>query len=553
MRIKTTLPAITLSGIGIFGFGFLANPVFSASPHPNVILILADDMGYSDLGFMGSGINTPNIDRLAKSGVVFSQCYNAGRCCPTRASLLTGQYAHKTGMGWMTASNLGTAGYTGDLNAQCVTIAQVLHQADYACYMTGKWHVTYDGFMKPEGSKHNWPLQRGFDKYFGDLAGGRNYFTPETLTSGNEMVKAPANFYLTTAVTDSTVAFLNQHFRTQKEKPFFFYVAYFAPHRPLQALQKDIAKYRGKFMDGWDKNRQQRFQKLKDLGMLPENVVLTQRDKNVPDWNSLSDAEKKVWDAQMAVYAAQIDCMDQGIGQIIATLKKNGELDNTVILFLSDNGGCAEPQGGNLTLEDLPSLGGEENQQSYRTNWANVSNTPFREYKSFVHQGGISTPLIVSWPEKIKHKGKITSQVGHVIDIMPTILDLAEANYPEMFNGNSIHPFQGKSLLPAINGKVFKREPLFFEHEANRAVIDGEWKLVSIGTRQFPFEGEWELYNLTNDRSETKNLILKYPERAAELEALWTKWANENQVFPLDNSGWFEKIEADKTNQILKK
>ena len=551
--MKLNLTILVFFVIGIMGCSRTPKNSYNEPKRPNIILIMADDMGYSDLGFMGSGINTPNIDRLAKNGVVFSQCYNSGRCCPTRASLLTGQYAHHTGMGWMTASNLGTPGYTGDLNAQCVTIAQVLHQADYACYMTGKWHVTYDGFMKPEGPKHNWPLQRGFDKYYGDLAGGRNYYTPETLTSGNEMLKAPANFYLTTAITDSSVSIINQHFKMHKEKPFFFYVAYYAPHRPLQALQKDIAKYRGKFMDGWDKNRKQRYERLKKLGIINENVVLTQRDENVPDWNSLTDAEKKVWDARMAVYAAQIDCMDQGIGQIIATLKKNGELENTVILFLSDNGGCAELQGENLTLEDLPSLGGEENQQSYRTNWANVSNTPFREYKSFVHQGGISTPLIVSWPEKIKNKGKISSQVGHVIDVMPTILEMAGASYPEVFNGNAIHAFQGKSLLPALNGKVFKREPLFFEHEANRAVIDGDWKLVSNGTRKFPFEGEWELYNLTNDRSETKNLIRQYPKKAAELETLWTKWANENQVFPLDNSGWFEKIDADITKQILKK
>jgi len=400
-------------------------------------------------------------------------------------------------------------------------------------------------------------LQRGFDRYYGHLAGGGSYFSMETLTYGNEPAimpeKGTENFYLTTAMSDSTVSFLTQHFKTNKETPFFFYVAYFAPHRPIQAPQKDIARYRGHFMNGWDKNRQQRFERLKALGMIDKNCILSERDKTVPAWDSLSEEEKKMWDARMAVYAAQIDCMDQGIGQIISTLKKNGELENTVILFLSDNGGCAEVQGGSLQPEDLPLLGGEEPKQSYRSNWANVSNTPFREYKSFVHQGGISTPLIVSWPEKMKGKGKITSQVGHVIDIMPTILDMAGANYPEVFNGNAINALQGKSLLPAINGNIFKREPLFFEHEANRAVIDGDWKLVSKGTSQPPYSGEWELYSLANDRTETKNLIRQYPEKAAELAALWTKWANENQVFPLDNSGWFEKIEADKTNQILKR
>jgi len=546
--MKNSLTSRAISGAKMLGLGLFVNPTFASSPRPNIILILADDMGYSDLGFMGSGIETPNIDGLAKNGITFSQYYNAGRSCPTRASLLTGLYAHQTGMGWMTASNLGTPGYTGDLNQQCVTIAEALKQTDYKCYMTGKWHLAYEGNMKPEGPKYNWPLQRGFDKYFGDLAGGRNYYSPETLTNGNEMLKAPANFYLTTAVTDSTVSFINQHFKTQNEKPFFFYVSYFAPHRPLQALEKDIAKYRGKFMEGWDKNRQQRFERLKKIGMINKNAVLTPRDKNVPAWESLTESEKQVWDARMAVYAAQMDCMDQGIGQIIATLKKNGELENTVILFLSDNGGCAEGQGGNLSVEDLPLLGIDENQQSYRTNWANVSNTPFREYKSFVHQGGITTPMIVSWPQKIKNKGKITSQVGHIVDIMPTIMDIAGAKYPLQYNENEILPLPGKSLLTSLNGKVFKREPLFFEHEANRAVIDGEWKLVSKGNYQAPYVGSWELYNLTKDRTETKNLIQQYPEKAAELEALWNKWATENQVFPLDNSGWFEKIEADKTN-----
>ncbi len=512
---------------------------------PNIMLIMADDMGYSDLGFMGSGIQTPNIDRLAKNGVVFSQCYNTGRCCPTRASLLTGLYSHQTGMGWMTASNLGHPGYTGDLNNHCVTIAQVLKQTGYSCYMTGKWHVTYDGFMQADGPKHNWPLQRGFDRFFGHLTGGGSYFTTETLTYGNDQLKAPPNFYLTSAVTDSTVSFLKQHFRTQKENPFFFYVAYYAPHRPLHALQDDIAKYRGKFMAGWDKNREQRFERLKKLGIADKNWTLTDRDKNVADWDSLTKEEQQIWDARMAVYAAQIDRMDQGVGEIIRTLKENGKLDNTLIIFLSDNGGCAEYQGGKLTLEDLPQLGNEEPAQSYRTNWANVSNTPFREYKSFVHQGGISTPLIMQWPECIKNTGLITRQVTHVIDLMPTLAQLAGANYPAKFKQTAIYPMQGKSLLPAMKGKVFAREPLFFEHEANCAVIDGDWKLVRKGNPQPPYEGTWELYQLKTDPTETRNLIDKYPEKADELHKLWENWASQNHVYPLDGRDWGKRVQSD--------
>lgn len=515
------------------------------SDKPNIVLIMADDMGYSDLGFMGSGIATPNLDKLAKQGVVFSQFYNTGRSCPSRASLLTGLYAHQTGIGWMTSSNLGYPGYTGDLNNQCVTIAQVLKKVDYSCYVTGKWHVTYDKFMGPEGPKHNWPIQRGFDRFYGHLSGGGSYFSTK-MTNDNEQMKAPENFYLTNAVTDSTVSIMNKHFKEKKDDPFFFYVAYYAPHRPLQALQKDIEKYRGKFMNGWDENRKQRYNKLRELNMINSNCLLSDRDNQIPSWDDLTDEQKKVWDARMAVYAAQIDCMDQGIGKIVSTLEENGELDNTLILFLSDNGGCAESQGGDLKVEDVNLLGNEYPQQSYRTNWANVSNTPFREYKHFVYEGGISTPLIAHWPSKIKKTDVITSQTGHITDLMPTILEIANASYPKTYNGNDIHQLKGNSLLPTIiDGKTFKHNAVYFEHQANRAVIDGEWKLVSKATNTPPYTGKWELYNLTSDRSEMNDLILQYPEKVEKLAADWEKWAQENNVLPLDNSGGKEKAKKD--------
>lgn len=539
-----------LKSLGIFSVGLLSvsctsTPESTVQKRPNILLIMADDMGYSDLGFMGSGIKTPNLDGLARNGVVFSQCYNTGRCCPTRASLMTGLYAHQTGMGWMTASNLGSPGYTGDLNKHCVTIAQVLKGAGYACYMTGKWHLTYDAFMGANGPKHNWPVQRGFDRFYGHLTGGGSYFSTETLTYGNDRVQAPDDFYLTQAVTDSTISFLNHHFDTQKEKPSFTYVAYYAPHRPLHALQDDIVKYRGKFMTGWDKNREQRFQHLKELGIVDENWVLTERDKDVVAWDGLSYEQMQIWDARMAVYAAQIDRMDQGVGRIIQTLKDNGELDNTLIIFLSDNGGCAEYQGGKLTLDDLPNLGNELPAESYRTNWANVSNTPFREYKSFVHQGGISTPLIMHWPDQIKAKGSISKQEAHVIDLMPTMVELVGAHYPEIFNGTEIYPLPGKSLVPAMNGEVFTREPIFFEHEANCAVIFSDWKLVRKGNPLPPYGGQWELYQLKSDPTESRDLIDQFPEKADQLRKLWEDWAQRNQVYPLDGRGWGIRVKND--------
>ena len=509
---------------------------------PNIVLIMADDMGFSDLGFMGSGIETPNIDRLSDEGLTFNHFYNTGRCCPTRASLLTGLYAHNTGLGWMTVSNLGEPGYTGDMNNQSITIAQALKQADYATYMTGKLHIMYDEYMKPDGPKHNWPLQRGFDRYYGHLSGGGGYFNPGTLTYNNERLDVPDNFYLTTAITDSTVSFLEDHFNKQSERPFFFYVAYYAPHRPLHALQKDVAKYRGKFMDGWDAHRQKRYQKLKEIGFIDTDWSLTERDASVPAWETLSIEEKQIWDARMAVYAAQIDC-------IINTIEKQGALDNTLIFFMSDNGGCAESQGGNLSLDELPMLGSEKPAHSYRTNWANVSNTPFRMYKHYNHEGGIATPMIMHWPGRIKMKGLITSQVGHVIDIMPTILDIAGVKYPSIYEGNSIHPVQGKSLLDVLDGESFDRGPIFFEHEAHRAVIEGNWKLVALGRRNAPYEGLWELYDLSADRTETNNLVDANPEKAEKLRILWENWASENNVYPLNGMGWNEKIAADVTKQ----
>ena len=514
---------------------------------PNIILIMADDMGFSDLGFMGSGIQTPNIDRLAENGLFFNHFYNTGRCCPTRASLLSGQYAHNTGLGWMTVSNLGQPGYTGDMNMQSITIAQALKPAGYSTYMTGKLHIMYDEFMKPDGPKHNWPLQRGFDKYYGHLAGGGGYFNPSTMTYNNERIEVPEGFYLTQAVTDSTVSFIQQHLDNMKDDPFFFYVAYYAPHRPLHALQSDVAKYRGAFLDGWDQQREKRYKTLVDNEIIDPSWNLTTREEKVQDWNKLDDDEKKVWDALMAAYAAQIDRMDQGIGEIISVLEKNGELENTLIIFLSDNGGCAEQQGRILSVDEIDQVGNEDPAQSYRIQWANVSNTPFREYKHYTHEGGIATPLIMSWPEEIYRQGEITTQVGHVIDIMPTILEVAGAKYPEEMNGQTINPLQGKSLLQSVMGKEFEREALFFEHHANRAVILGDWKLVSEGNNKEPYLGNWELYNLKDDRTETTNLMARYPDKAQELKELWDRWATENNVYPLDGRGWNEKIRADVT------
>jgi len=369
---------------------------------------MADDMGFSDLGFMGSGIQTPNIDKLANNGMVFNQFYNAGRCCPSRASLLTGLYAHNADLGWMTASNFGRPGYRGAISKNSVSIAQVLKTAGYSNYITGKWHVTYDNNMMADGDNQNWPIQRGFDKFYGMLSGGGGYFEPNTLTKDNERLTPSEDFYLTEAINNATIEIMEAHFESKKETPFFFYVAHYAPHRPLHALESDIKKYKGKFSKGWDYFREQRFKTMSESG-LTNAWVLSQRPSNIPEWNSLSEEEKAMWEMRMEVYAAQIDRMDQGIGRIIDLLKERNELDNTIIMFLSDNGGNAEPEGKDFDADTIQDIGGKTFNQSYRRHWANMSNTPFRLYKSSNHEGGISTPLIVHWPKKIK-KASITNK-----------------------------------------------------------------------------------------------------------------------------------------------
>lgn len=511
---------------------------------PNIILIMADDMGFSDLGFMGSEISTPNIDRLANNGMVFNQFYNAGRCCPTRASLLTGLYAHNTDLGWMTAADFGRPGYRGAISPNTVTIAQVLKNAGYSNYITGKWHVTYDRNMVADAENHNWPIQRGFDKYYGMLAGGGGYYDPITLTKDNERLTPSEDFYLTEAINTNTIDILKDHFETKKGSPFFFYVAHYAPHRPLHALEKDIQKYKGKFSKGWDYFREQRLKKMEEIGM-SYDWSLSKRPNDIPSWENLSLKEKAMWEMRMEVYAAQIDCMDQGIGDIIKLLEEKNQLDNTVIVFLSDNGGNYEPEGNDFDADSINNPGDKNFNQSYRRHWANMSNTPFRLYKSSNHEGGISTPLIVHWPDKIKN-ASISHQKGHVIDFMPTIMELAGAEYPTELSGNQIKPFQGKSLVPVFEqGSEFERGPLFFEHRGNRAIIDGKWKLVAAVGKAPTYKGAWELYDLSVDRAEENNLIEEYPEIAKKLDIKWENWAHENNVLPLEGRGWGQRLKAD--------
>lgn len=510
---------------------------------PNIILIMADDMGFSDMGATGGEIKTPNLDALATEGILYKQFYNGARCCPTRASLMTGLYPHQTGMGWMTIRNLGTDSYTGELNNNCVTIAEVLKKAGYNTYMSGKWHVVADENMNQNSNKDAWPVQRGFDHFFGTLRGDGSYYTPGALTSQNTIIEAPEGFYYTDAISDTAVSMIQENNKT--DTPFFMYVSYTAPHWPLHALKEDFEPYIDKYKIGWDSLRAERFDRQKRLGIINEDWILSERNPDAPAWNSLSDERKEDMTRRMAIYAAQIEVMDRGIGRIIDELEKEGELDNTLIFFLQDNGGCAEFISDGS--RDIELMGSAESFESYRLPWANASNTPFRMFKHWTHEGGIATPLIIHWPKGVVNPGRTSERPGQLMDIMTTCVEVAGVKYPSEYKGNEIHALEGESLVQSIKNESDERKSdLYWEHEANRAIRIGNWKLVLKASEVFPFDGKWELYNLANDRTEMNDLTDSYPEKVEEMKSKWEDWAKRVNVYPLDNRPWNERLRNPK-------
>jgi len=518
---------------------------------PNIVLVLVDDMGYSDIGCFGSEINTPNIDAMATEGVRFTQMYNCARCCPSRASLLTGMYPHQAGIGHM-MSDLGFPAYQGYLNDRCVTIAEALGAAGYHTLMSGKWHVggLYNarepGSWAPAVPGHPTPLGRGFERFYGTLEGCGSYYRPHTLMRQDRFIDVDAEeeFYYTDAISNEAVRLVREfvpHGQEEKQEPFFLYVAYTAPHWPLHALPEDIARYEGRYRRGWDRLRKDRYDRMAELGVIDEKWKISPRDEEAPPWEEVSDKEWE--DQRMAVYAAQVDCMDQGIGRIIRALAETGVEENTLVLFLSDNGGCAE-----LLKEDGPvqnlvyptrkgkivhagnfpgvTPGSEETYMSYDLPWANASNTPFRLFKHWVHEGGISTPLVARWPAGVKAH-RIVHQPIHVVDIMATILEAAGVAYPKEYNGRAVQPLAGESFLPGMRGESWQRQaPIYWEHEGNCALRRGDWKLV----RKYP--GSWELYNMEKDRAELNDRIEGEKSRTNEMIAEWEGWAERCGVVP---------------------
>ena len=512
---------------------------------PNVLVILVDDMGFSDIAPYGGEIETPNLAALAANGVRFTQFSNAARCCPTRAALLTGLHPHQTGIGHMvkekaSAKDTSPDAYRGNLNDSCLTLAQVAKSRNYATYMTGKWHVAGD-------DRADWPLQRGFDRYYGNLHGAVHQFAPygeRVMYDGNTPDPTPKSttdraFYTTDAFADHAIRFLNNHFAKSKEnkskQPFFLYVAFTAPHWPLHAHDEELAKYRDKYLMGWDKLREQRFARQQASGLIPRSWKLSPRDPEVPAWDSLSKEKQRQSANLMSAYAAVIDRLDQNIGHLFQTIKKHDAWNNTLILFLSDNGACAEGSviGLGDPVKDRAPLTALQ-RPSYGKAWANASSTPYRLFKSFAHEGGSNTPFIAHWPDRIK-KHDWYREPAHLIDIMPTLLEITGATYPAEYQGKKLTGLEGVSLTPAFEGNALqRRQPLCIEHQNNAYLRDGIWKLVGtrVSTAGGTQRNQWELYRMDEDGTELHDLAATQPEKLQALADQWEAWAKRVGVYP---------------------
>ena len=545
--------------LGYLGAMATLAPSLSAQQdtRPNILVILADDMGFSDLGCYGGEIHTPNLDKLAEEGLRFTHFYNTSRSCPTRASLLTGLYQHQAGIGRMTFDD-NQPGYRGTMTHNGVTIAEALKENGYQTAWVGKWHIA-ETPLRPDqrqwlahqvqhdefAPKDNYPINRGFQDCYGTIYGVVDYFDPFSLISGDQPVNSvPKDYYSTIALADTAVAYVNKYAET--DKPFFMYLAFHCPHWPLHALPEDIEKYKDTYKDGWQAIREARYQRMKEMKLFGDADDFLSPRQFTDSWD---ENPTKEWDARaMAVHAAMIDRMDQEIGRVIETLKKNGQLDNTLILFMSDNGcsneDCqnysegendrpAETRDGRKIVypkqkEIMP--GPETSYASVGARWANAANTPFRFWKAKSYEGGICTPMIAHWPKGIKQpQGSVNTQMGHVMDIMATCLDISGTQYPTEYNGHKIIPLAGQSLDPIFKtGSRKGHDELCFEHFNEKALIDASgWKIVWPNNTK-----SWELYNLNEDRSEMHNLADRYPEKVKDMVARYEEWEKDYMVVP---------------------
>ena len=535
---NTLLFSVAVVSCLFLGFTVYKATTKNATNKPNIVLIMADDLGFSDIGCYGSEIKTPNLDKLASEGMRLKQCYNNGICAPSRATLLTGQYPHKAGIGFFNA-DLGLPAYQGFLNKQSLTFGEIFQQAGYNTYLSGKWHVGNDS--------SKWALKRGFDRFFGFISGASSFFDAKPITKGsndffvdgNQKYYPPKDFYLTDELTKRGIGFLKDN---KKSNPFFLYMAYSSPHWPLHAKPQDIAKYKGTYDIGWDSFRVLRHQNLIKLGLIDKNQKPF-KDNSLPLWSSLSYDERQYWVKKMEVYAAMVDNLDQNIGQLIQYLKETEQLDNTLIVFVSDNG--AEGWDFSKMTIAVPrntgAVGTAGSNESYTKNWSQVSNMPLRSYKSTPYEGGISSPFIARLPKTIP-ANSVKEGIVHFVDFVPTFIDLTGISYPKTYNNIQSHPLAGESFAPLLRGGTWARStPIFYEWTGNRVVRSGKWKLIST----YP-KNQWALYDMENDRTETTDIAHENPKIVAELNTAYLHWAQQNEV-----TEWNEQL-ASKTGAAFK-
>lgn len=520
----------------------MAVPVATASSaqKPNIIVILVDDMGFSDIGCYGSEIPTPNIDRLAAGGIKFNQFYNTARCCPTRAALVTGLYSHQVGMGWMT-TDFGSnyPGFRGRLIEDRITIPEVLKPAGYFTAMTGKWHL---------GQGPNTPAER-FDRSLQAMAGGFYYpagkgeAAPRLVLDGKRVEptgpELPRDWYSTDLWTEFGLRFIDEALAAKK--PFFLYLAHNAPHFPLQADPEDVAKFRGKYKEGWDQISARRHKRQIAAGLVDKQWQKAARPETVSAWDTLSESEKDHFDHLMAIYAACVWRMDRSVGALVDGLRKRGVFENTLILFMSDNGGNAE--GGPKGIARGPGELGRANSTVFcGESWAWMQNTPFRKFKHYNHEGGISTPLIAHWPNGIRPREGWCDEPAHLIDIMATCIDVAGAKMPELYRDKPVLPLEGVSLRPIFAGQTIHRsQPIFWEHEGNAAAREGDWKITRLG-----YAANWALYDMKADRTEQNDLAVRHPEKVKALAAKWDAWAERANVKPWPRGIGYPRTDAER-------
>lgn len=569
------------------GFGGRAGRTFAGSEPwwperpqregaPNVVIVLADDLGFADLGCYGSEIDTPNLDALAARGLRYTDFHSTPMCSPTRAALLTGRNSHSVGIGHVAHSDPGFPGYAMELSDDCVTSAEVLRDAGWATLMVGKWHLAKDSDCSDAGPRHSWPCQRGFERFYGFLDGFTNLHHPHRLVRDNTAVEIdayPDGYYFTDDITDEAIAMVKGVKASDPTKPFFLYFAHGAVHAPLHAKAEDIAKYEGRYAMGWDVLRQQRFERMLELGILPPGTVLPPRNTEAGDdvvaWDDLPADQQRLFARYMAVYAAMVDNVDQQFGRLCAALEELGELDNTYFLFTSDNGASREGEAEGTTayyshllgsvdtaadLARIDEVGGPTTTPHYPRGWAMASGTPFRLYKINTHAGGHSVPMLMAGPGLQQHAGGLRRQWTHVTDVLPTLLDLLGLELPKERQGTPVAALAGTSFAPTLRDPQAPSEhrEQVFEMTGHRGLYRDGWEVVTRHAPLTPIDdAEWELYDLTSDRTETRNLAAEQPDRVAELAAAWDAAARANQVFPLDEGSGLKYLRRPPRTEVF--